>query len=448
MKIHRFLASDYLKLDSSVFTGGGTDDTLALQALLDTAKNGDGVYITLDGAALVSHLTVYSNTTIECLSTDCGFFQIAGTSTAILTNADWDDETPRTRNISLIGGTYNQDCIHQEHHTPYYKSWFKEGKAYEAIARRYTFGLEFYGVKNLLVRGLTIRNFRTFALAVGCFENVTIENTWLDLPDHVDASNQDGFHFWGPGRFLTVKNVGGRVGDDFMNLGPDERDKVSSITDVLIDGVFLDHADQALRLLSRDKGRLDRVTIRNISGNYKSFGFYINPWFGDDTLGSFGNIFIENVDLQAEKPNYDYRPPMLFSIGGNIELLKIKNVRSHASTDNRTLFEIGYPYARPDNTDLKKFGIEQKLETIVIEDLLVTEKEGDPKDTDYIGVYAPVDRLTLDHATVIKPEADDSSLLTVGEEGKISTLITEGIYAENLTTVIRGEDKIEKKIER
>ena len=77
----------------------------------------------------------------------------------------------------------------------------------------------------------------------------------------------------GAGQFLTLRNIKGRAGDDFIALGPDEHDLVSSITDVLIDGVHLENADQAIRMLSRAKGRLDRVTVKNVTGTYRSYGF-------------------------------------------------------------------------------------------------------------------------------------------------------------------------------
>ena len=63
------------KLDSDVYTGGGTDDTAALQKALDTAKVEGGLRFVMDGAALITGLTVHSNTTLECLSDACGFFQ-------------------------------------------------------------------------------------------------------------------------------------------------------------------------------------------------------------------------------------------------------------------------------------------------------------------------------------------------------------------------------------
>ena len=87
-----------------------------------------------------------------------------------------------------------------------------------------------------------------------------------------------------------------------MNIGPDELDETSSIEDVLVDGVFLDDADQGIRMLTTGSGRLDRVTVRNVSGTYRSFGFFLNPWFPKATYGNFGNIFFENIDLRQTAP--------------------------------------------------------------------------------------------------------------------------------------------------
>ena len=446
MKIRKFLASELAVLDSNVYTGGGTDDTDALQRVLDLARDGDGVWLVMDGAALVRGLKVYSNTTIECLSKDCGFFLAEQSNCAVVTNANWDDHEIKTRNVSLLGGTYNQDCLRQEPFVLGDKIMFVGGTGYEAHCRKYTFGIEFYGVEHLLVRDVTIRNFKKYAFAVGCFKNVTVEDCWLDLPDHLDANNQDGFHFWGPGQFLTVKNVGGRVGDDFMNIAPDERDKISSITDVLVDGVFLDDADQAIRLLTRDKGRLDRVTIRNMVGTYKSFGFFINPWFVDETVGNFGHIFIENVELKSSKPNYTYRPPVLFSIGGNLESIVLKNIRSHGEYDNRTLFELGTLYHKPDIKEQELYGEKAHIGTVVIEDLLITADENDPRGTDYITVHEKIDNMILHNVKILKKQEPNGHLLSFRQRGRVDTLIEENVYTEGLECATNDESRINKHI--
>ena len=446
MKIKTIIASEVAALDSNVRTGGGTDATAALQAALDEALACGGVRLIMDGAALVRSLHVHSNTTIECLTSDCGFFQKAQTNRSIVSNANWDRYGLKDRNIALIGGTYNQDCRNQAHDVP----WVDDAPnrlptqdpQNDRGDNRWVFGLEFYGVENLLVRDVIVRDFRTFALTVGGFRNVLCENVWFDLPNRMHAQNQDGFHFWGPGRFLTVRNAGGRVGDDFMNIGPDEVDEISSIEDVLVDGVLLDDADQGIRMLSTGAGRLDRVTVRNVSGTYRSFGFYLNPWFTKATYGNFGNIFFENIDLRQTAPNYDYRPPFLFSIGGNVECMTFKNIRHHNPCDSRTLFELGVPFWKPgialpgDN--------KPRMKTIIVDGLTVIEESDAAAATEYIQVHGEVERLMVSNAVVLRAPGLEpaGTLLAVKEGGKIGTLHLSHVHVEGLETLVANGERI------
>lgn len=77
------------------------------------------------------------------------------------------------------------------------------------------------------------------------------------------------------------------------------------------------------------------MTVRNVNGVYRSFGFYLNCWEHKTSYGDFGNIFFENIDLRQTAPNYEYRKPMLFSIGGHVECLTFKNIRHHNPCDAR-----------------------------------------------------------------------------------------------------------------
>jgi hypothetical protein len=56
MKVRTVYASTVATLDSNVNSGGGTDATESLQSVLDTARDGNGVHLVMDGAALVTHL--------------------------------------------------------------------------------------------------------------------------------------------------------------------------------------------------------------------------------------------------------------------------------------------------------------------------------------------------------------------------------------------------------
>ena len=88
MTVKTVYASSVAVLDSNVHTGGGTNVTRQLQGVLDLAKTEGGIHLIMDGAALVSGLILHSNTTIECLTKDCGFFLDDHSNCAIVTNAD------------------------------------------------------------------------------------------------------------------------------------------------------------------------------------------------------------------------------------------------------------------------------------------------------------------------------------------------------------------------
>lgn len=440
-------ASDYAKLDSNVYTGGGTDDTEVLQSLLDKALEWGRLKLVLDGAALVRGLKVHSNTTIECMNKGCGLYLADGANVSVLTNSNHSYEDRKTHNISLLGGTYNHNCLHQEHDVPADVP-FVEG---EEVSRRWVLAMEFVGVENLTVRDVTIRDQRTFAFTVGNFRHVNIENTFFELDHEIPMGNQDGFHFWGPGQFLTMRNIGGKTEDDFMNIGPDERDCVSSITDVLIDGVFLDSAWQGIRLLSRGTGLLDRVTIKNVTGTYSCYGFYINPWMVDKTMGNFGNILFENIDLRPEKsqvaPEYEKtHPTFLFSIGGDIESLAFKNVSWYKSGDKRHIFQLGCPFHLPFLPFEDK---KPRIKNLLIDGLKIIEDEGCDNNTEYMMARGIIDRMALRDIDIVRPECDKESgvLLRTWDDAEIGKITLDRADIENLDTVFDfTEGKVKKVI--
>jgi len=463
-------ASDYAKLDSNVYTGGGTDDTEVLQSLLDKALEWGRLKLILDGAALVRGLKVHSNTTIECMNKGCGLYLADNANNALLTNSNHSYEERFTKNVTLIGGTYNHNCLHQEHDVPVESAETNVVEGAESeVPHRWVLAMEFVGIENLTVRDVTVRDQRTFAFTVGNFKHVTIENTFFELINEIPMGNQDGFHFWGPGQFLTMRNIGGKTEDDFMNIGPDERDGVSSITDVYIDGVFVDHAWQAIRLLSKGTGLLDRVTIRNVTGTYSDYGFYINPWFIDKTMGNFGNILFENIDLRPEIPNTteEYRsthPTFLFSIGGDFESLTFKNISWYKSCDNRNIFQLGCPYHTPFLP--YEFDKRPRIKNMLIDGLKIIEERGNENNTEYIVARGDIDRLTLRDVDIVRPESDKNSgclLKSLGDadihkitldradiesldtvfdltKGKVDKVILNNILTENVANVAKISD--------
>lgn len=430
------------KLDSNVETGGGTDDTDVLQAVLDKAAEWGSLHLILDGAALVRGLKIHSNTTIECPTRACGLFLKGGTNAPVLRNAHPNSKGERLdKNITLLGGTYNNNCAEQVH--DYDRS--EAARTVEEIPavfeqRIWNFTLEFFGVENFTARDLTIRDQRTFALLMANFYRVVFENIYIDVPHKVDAQNQDGLHFWGPGQFLTLKNIQGDAGDDFIALAPDENDKVSDITDVVIDGVHLKDADQGIRLLSRGTGRLDRVFIRNVTGTYRSYGFFIEPWFNANG-GNYGNIDIDTVDLRPIAPNYHYRTPFLFSVGGTVESIVFKNIYLHAPSDERIAFDLGKANCMKglgENGDIP----EMNIRSILIDGLRVVDPKFTAEQPAIVNVGAPIGRLTIRDVEVVAADGvpPTGTLVRVENGGKIGRLSLERIDADALEKTVRIDD--------
>lgn len=428
-----FASRSGAKLDSSVYSGGGTDDTIALQALLDKALEHGRAHIILDGAArITTSLRIHSNTTLECPDKSCGIFLSDRANRCILRNADWDMKEIRNENITLLGGTYHQNAPGQVHHV-------SDEEARDAhLCSAWVMGMEFYGVRHFLARDVTIRNQRTFAALFANWEHVQMQNIHIDLPAHQDYQNQDGLHFWGPGRFLTLRDIRGRSGDDFIALAPDENDLVSDITDVLIDGVQLDGADQGIRLLSRGEGLLDRVIIRNVTGTYKSYGFFINPWF-EGSGGHYGNIVLDTVDLRALKNNYDYQPPLLFSLGGNIESMTLRNIYHHRPRDNRRLICVGgsYNLNAPESEDQPTH-----VDRLVLDGIYVDEQDEASIQEAYVRVRSRVEQLVVRNVCLRRAAGlpKRGALVRTEMGGTVGELILENITAHGLETLVDAKD--------
>ena len=453
----KIFASQVAVLDSNVYTGGGTDVTAALQAALDQAVEGDGVHLVVDGAALIHGLKVHSNTVIECTGRDCGFYMADYANRPMLTNSDWSYEEIRSRNITIQGGTYNHNCRHQAHHvsTEEYPNPMDKVEP-EFLEEHGVYLMEFYGMEDLTIRNVTFRNQRTYTLTLGNFKNVLIERSTIEMADHVHPSNQDGFHFFGPGQFLTMRDIRGCTGDDFINLGADEFDGKSSITDVLIDGMILDGTCQGVRMLAKRDGRLDRVTVRNVTGTYRTFAFSIIPFWAGDTFGHYGDLFFENIDLRQIEATYHYTPLTFFHAGGNIDCLTLKNVRFHMPVRNSLFLDFGRPffYRPPELTDeeMEFYGIVPEsylppdwmpetarphIRTLIVDGCTID------CDEKFDGAEIMELRYRIDNCIVKNFQLFRSGSAAVGgglirlcHEAQLGNLIVEDVFAEKLTHVI------------
>jgi len=429
------------KLNSNIETGGGTDDTAVLQQALDVASKSGGVRLVVDGAALVAGLRIHSNTTIECLNPACGFFQADHSDRLLLTNAHPSTGVILDRNIQLLGGTYNQNCRNQAHHVPPEVHYSKAD--YLVVA------LGFFGVENLLIRDVTVRDQRTFAFLITNWLKVTMENIRLELPGFLHGGNQDGIHVQGPGRFLVLRNIQGRTGDDFIALNGDEETvgeksfmnphaTVGPISDVLVDTVMVDDAAQVVRILSR-QSRLDRIVVRNVTGHYRSFGFYLSAWdYRSKKLpGDFGTLVFDHIDLRQTKPDYTYTEPFLFRVSGRHESLTLRNVQYHDPADDRYLLHL------EGRTDIPEMGDSPaEIDSLVIDGLHIQDSGGTPQTRPYLRASGHVRTLVIRNSEILAaPGKKAVFLATVGDLARIDHLVMTNIVTRNVDELVSDPGK-------
>jgi hypothetical protein len=205
------------------------------------------------------------------------------------------------------------------------------------------------------------------------WERAVFEN--IDLDNHdPKLRHQDGIHVQGPGRFLSMRNIRGVTGDDFIALNADAvisdwnqagefvrndaqgpHASFGPITDVDIDGVFIDGAENAIRILSRES-RVDRISIRNVQGTFGRNGFFLQPHWRSG--GNYGRVTFENIDLRPFKADYGIIP-FVFFLAGHFEHLSLRNIQSHLPVDSRPVIWV-MPHAVIDVLSVEGMQIYQK----------------------------------------------------------------------------------------
>lgn len=296
-----------IHLNSNVISGGGTDDTVALQTVLDTAPALGSLELVIEKPALVSGLFVHSNTTIRFLE-GSGLFLKAASNRPLIQNFNRSITVVGDYNIAIIGGLHNGNAANQT-------SQFETRS--DSLTGAYATGFEFNGVQWLTIKNVELRDCLCMNLHCSNVQNVEMENIKCNaVLSGLGGINTIGFpsgvHFNGPSRYITVRNLWANVGDDILAINATDDNGIAQwghgdITDVLIDGVIMRGSRQGIRLLSGLASdatlcRLDRITLRNISGDSYACGLQVNNWTNGG--GSIGTLIIDGFSAGVTGDGY------------------------------------------------------------------------------------------------------------------------------------------------
>ncbi|MCX7426277.1 MAG: glycosyl hydrolase family 28 protein [Planctomycetia bacterium] len=284
------LANAAEEIAPGVVGDGVHDDTAGLQALLDSGTS-DVHFPSPPVRLLISKtLKIHSGQTLT-LARHAVVRLKEHADQILIANADQDrgDE-----NITLVGGVWDMDNVNQS--MAEYQKTHNWNRPYDPA---FYLGvlMRFDKVKNLCIRGLTLRDPVTFGMQLGNLRQFTIEDITFDY--NLQRTNMDGVHVHGNSRWGRIANLKGTTNDDLVALNADDAAMFEMsrgpIEDVSVDGVFSQNGYTAVRLLSAGSP-VRRVRLANIFGDYRyNVVSFTNHRVHPGSASTFEDISIDGV---------------------------------------------------------------------------------------------------------------------------------------------------------
>lgn len=302
---------------AAVVGDGVHDDTLGLQALLDSG--GAEVHFPSPPVCLLISKTLKMHSRQTLVVSRHTVIRLKdGSDQVMITNADHDQGN---ENVSVIGGIWDMNNLNQSL-TEYQKTRNWRGRPY---ATDYYIGvlMRFNNVKNLSLRGLTLKDPVTFGMQLGNLRQFTVEDITFDY--NLKRTNMDGVHVHGNSRWGRIANLQGTTNDDLVALNADDGGYFEMtrgpIEDVSVDGVFSEDGYTAVRLLSAGSP-IRRIGLASIFGTYRyNVVSFTNHRVHPGSASTFEDISIRGVFCSKSGQGMKFDP--LHSGSSNLALIWI-----------------------------------------------------------------------------------------------------------------------------
>lgn len=389
-------------LNSDLIQGGGTDDTVALQSVLDRAADGKPIHLIIDGRALVRGLNVHGKTTLECIHGG-GLYLKNGSSRTIVRNANRSkqtiiDEHITIRGCFLNGNRGNQPSADVPSRVDIPGCCTPSNKESDGT---FISGMEFLGVNDLIIENTTLWNIRAFGVLIANASRIAVQNLTVDygsapgILDRRELNNTDGLVFKGPLRYAAVDGLRIRAGDDALALNADTWTDdanlygpyvgVGPITDVTVNNIQLMDTILGVRSISASE-RVDRINITNMTGTIR--GWYVanlSHWVNPSGLGNFGSVTFYNVNVD-------------------------RSIDAATSSMMKT---------RAENY-VRRLTTESKIDKKVIEQRLSLSKNWNAGNVPYFAVNGHMETLNL--RNIVTKVTDDRPIIWLGPDARIHML--------------------------
>ncbi len=199
-------------------------------------------------------------------------------------------------------------------------------------------GMFFYGVKNLTLADMTIKDPTHYGVTLDRVSYFTVENICFDYNyGNPNPVNMDGIHINGNSHYGYIRNLKGACYDDLVALNAHEGSQ-GPITNIEIDGIFSEDCHSAVRLLTvHDEVR--NIHISNVFGTYFQYCIGISKYYPGETTGRYDAITLDNIyaskaeryPIYAKGNSYVF-PPISIHSGVVVDHLTLRNFHRHEYT--------------------------------------------------------------------------------------------------------------------
>ncbi len=189
-------------------------------------------------------------------------------------------------NIEICGGIWNCNNMNQLPNPEQTEGFGPHGYTGD--------GMLFYGVKNLKISSITLKDPVHWGISFDRVSYFTVEDITFDYNlGNPTAINMDGVHLNGNCHFGMIRNLKGACYDDLVALNAHEGSR-GPITNVEIDGLFAENCHSAVRLLTVADD-IDNIHISNVYGTYYQYCIGLTKYYPGETTGAFDGITVDHV---------------------------------------------------------------------------------------------------------------------------------------------------------
>ncbi len=240
--------------------------------------------------------------------------------------------------------------------------------------------LNFYKLKNLTLKNLTVANSLTYNIRMARLEGFDFENIFFQ--SDVPAYNQDGLHFNGFVKNGVVKNVKavtrGQTNDDLIALNADdsmervenvgmERGPIENIT---FHNLYAEDCHTIIRLLSVDSP-IRNIKINGVYGGFRTYAINMDgarycrtPLF-DEKDQPLGVGIIENVEIDNMECYRTQGDNPAISFESQVKNFVLRNFNFH---DKKAVMEVKNIVNTRLCADDEVYEIKEKAEKVVLDD--------------------------------------------------------------------------------